>query len=465
MKKKVDKTPIECKLCNNIYTVAGLRSHIKSKHLEYDTEKYVKEFGEFRVKQLRELELKKESNFKCAICNDKMVSNKQLMHHLKEHNITWEDYIVKYIYEGKHPLCACGCGKEVKLLRHGKNDKGEFKYAREYRSGHNPNGMNGRNHTFETKLLMREKAIERMKNGNTTFHQNGPSAMEKELQALIKANTQNTDIIFNDTSILSGLELDVVIPNRNLAFEFNGNYFHCDLFKKPSYHLKKTKQCEKLGYRLVHIWECDWNGKRPIITSVIKNLLNKTETRIFARKCTIEVISSKRANSFYEENHIKGKTSAFVHLALIFQDKIMSLMSFSKARKMFNKTNVEGHYELIRFCNKIDTSVIGGASRLLKAFIKEYNPDHIYSYVDRDWSVGATYEKIGFTYIGETDPGYFYIKNGKRRSRYSSQKKKILKEFSESEDLTEYQIMSKNNYYRVWDCGNLKYEWSREKLE
>jgi len=109
-------------------------------------------------------------------------------------------------------------------------------------------------------------------------------------------------------------------------------------------------------------------------------------------------------------------------------------------------------WNLSRFCNKIDTVVIGGASKLLKHFIRNYNPTRIISYADRDWSVGDLYYKLGFINIGYSKPDYKYIIE-KKRSHKSKYKKSKL-----NTSLTESKYMKEKKIKRIYDCGKIKFE-------
>ena len=112
----------------------------------------------------------------------------------------------------------------------------------------------------------------------------------------------------------------------------------------------------------------------------------------------------------------------------------------------------EGGWNLSRFCNKTGLNVVGGASKLLKHFIKEYNPSRIVSYADKDWSIGDLYYKLGFENVSESKPDYKYIVDGKRvhKSRYKKSKLKTT--------LTESKQMKINNILKVYDCGKIKFE-------
>jgi hypothetical protein len=47
--------------------------------------------------------------------------------------------------------------------------------------------------------------------------------------------------------------------------------------------------------------------------------------------------------------------------------------------------------------------------KLLKAFIKEVQPDDIMSYADLEWSEGEVYERLGFEAEAEKEPVTFTI--------------------------------------------------------
>ena len=132
-------------------------------------------------------------------------------------------------------------------------------------------------------------------------------------------------------------------------------------------------------------------------------------------------------------------------------------MTFSKPR--FNKNY---DYELIRFCNKLNTSVIGSASKLFNYFIKNYNPKSIISYANRRFSNGSIYETLGFKFLRKTEPNYFYFKRnvGILMSRNQFQKHKLKDKLDiYNPELSEQENMFNNDYRRIYDCGNLVYEY------
>jgi hypothetical protein len=280
---------------------------------------------------------------------------------------------------------------------------------------------------------------------------NSISNIEKEVVSFI--DSLNINFIENDRTLLDGKELDIYIPSKNIAIEFNGLYWHSDLFIDKHYHLNKTNNCEKLGIQLIHIFEDEWLYKQDIVKSRLRNILGLTTSKIYGRKCDIKEVTTKDKGEFLNDNHIQGTIGSKINLGLYYKDELISLMTFGK-RPMLN--NCE--YELIRFCNKLDTSVIGGASKLLKYFIRNYNPNEIISYADRRWSNGGMYEKLGFDKLKLNQPSFFIIEGKLRKSRFKYQKHKLNDlGFDVDKDKSALENLSNNNINIIYDSGSLTY--------
>lgn len=193
---------------------------------------------------------------------------------------------------------------------------------------------------------------------------------------------------------------------------------------------------------------------------ILSRMLNKIglSNKIYARNCDIRIIDNKETRNFLINNHIQGFLQSKINIGLYYNNELVSIMTFGKRRvALGNKKTNENEFELLRFCNKINYTVIGGASKLLKYFIKNYNPKSILTFADKNWSNGNLYEKLNFKFIEETIPNYWYIKNGKRYHRYNFRKDILVKEGFDK-NKTEHQIMNERGYKRIYDCGNIKYE-------
>ena len=273
---------------------------------------------------------------------------------------------------------------------------------------------------------------------------NSISIKEEELYKFIESK-YNGEII---KSYRDKLEIDIYLPELKIGFEFNGIYWHSDKYKDKSYHLDKTKYFKERGIRIIHIWEDDWTLNLDIVNSQVCNWLGKTTNRIFARKC--KVIELKSVSNFLNSNHIQGVDQSSLKLGLFKDDELISVMTFNNTEG--RKKMEIGGWNLSRFCNKLDTNVVGGASKLLSHFIKNYKPNRIISYADKDWSQGDLYNKLGFNNVGESLPDYKYLVDNKRvhKSRYKKSKLKY--------SCTESEYVKSMGIEKVWDCGKIKFE-------
>lgn len=286
---------------------------------------------------------------------------------------------------------------------------------------------------------------------------NGVSCSEKKIGEFIHSIIPLENMLENDRKVLGGKELDIYIPDRKLAFEYDGLYWHCDDGEcNTKKHLVKTEGCEAKGIHLVHIFENEWKEKQDIVKSRIRNLLGSYDNVVYARSCEVKHVSSKESLEFQWKNHIQGGVNSKINLGLYHYGELVSLMTFSKPR--FSKRY---EWELVRFCNKLNYHVPGAASKLLKHFEREYQPKSIVSYADRRWSMNSEstlYHRLSFNLTSISSPNYWYVKGGELFNRIQFQKHKLAKQltlFDESK--SEWQNMQDNGYDRIFDCGNLVY--------
>lgn len=285
-----------------------------------------------------------------------------------------------------------------------------------------------------------------------------PLKSYSNLQKLI--SDEITNKIENDRKLLNGKEIDIYIPEINLGIEINGLYWHSEVFKDENYHLDKTKLANNKKIQLYHFFEDEILYKKDIVLSMINNKLHKNKI-IHGRKCIIQNISSIKYSNFLENNHLQGNVNTKIKIGLYYDNELVSVIGFSKKRKVLGSKSIDGEYELVRFCNKLNINVVGGASKLLKYFIKNYNPNNIIFLADRRYSNGDLYEKLGFNLVSETKPNYFYFKMSKNklhRYRRFKYRKDILVKQGYDPNKTEREIMLERKFLRIYDCGNLKYE-------
>lgn len=286
----------------------------------------------------------------------------------------------------------------------------------------------------------------------------GISNAENELFDYIKSLLpQDTEIIRNSMKVIYPKELDIFIPEKNIAFEYNGLWTHSANCvwgnKDKTYHLNKTNDCREQNIDLIHIFEDEWIFKKDVVKSRIAYILgHHTGKKIFARKCSIKEISSKEKNLFLNNHHLQGQDAANIKLGAYYEDELIAVMTFSKGKISKGSKPEDGVWELSRFCSNNKYLVIGIASKLLTYFKSNYKWKKIFSYADRRWSTGRVYYKLGFNLEHITKPNYWYIKNYRRVHRFSLRKKG-----DEPKTISEFNLRLSQGYDWIWDCGNLKF--------
>ena len=293
------------------------------------------------------------------------------------------------------------------------------------------------------------------------------SSPELEIKDII--NTMYNGIcIENSRSIIPPLELDLYYPEKNIAIEFNGNYWHDENHKPKDYHFNKFKLCKDKNIRLVSIYESDWFNKRDNIINLLKNIFIESKV-IYARNCTISKLDHKTKSAFINEYHFYGDSNqGTISYGLYYNNELVSVMSFGKLRGQNKLHNNKDHYELVRFVTKDNVRIIGGASKLFKKFISEYQPVYIICYSDNDFFTGETYNKLGFKLksLGESID-YQWVKGTKALSRYECMANKLLEKYDKYRNINiegsvEDYIMHDLGYNKLYRCSNSIWEYKQE---
>lgn len=287
----------------------------------------------------------------------------------------------------------------------------------------------------------------------------GTSSMEKQLVDYVKQF--GYEIIQRNKSVISPFELDIYIPDKKIAIEFNGDYWHSTLFKDSKYHQEKTIACIQKGIHLIHIFEYEWldNTKRTKILNYIKHLL-KGGDKVYGRHTEICEIPNKDAFDFCEQYHLQGGINSNINLGCTYNGEIIGVMTFGKPR--FSSTE---QYELLRLCWKPEYTVLGGTEKLFKSFIDSFKPDSILTYCDLTKFSGDAYLRLNFKTKAEwlTKPNYVWV--SKRADlvlpRYRTQKHLLIEEGLGNDDDTEDDIMYSNGYMKIYNSGNIKLVWNK----
>ena len=272
------------------------------------------------------------------------------------------------------------------------------------------------------------------------------SSLHQQILDYIKS-VYSGDIIIDDRKLIKPYEIDIYLPDLNLAFEVNGIYYHSLGVKPLNYHKLKSDMCAEKGITLIHLWEHQWYFKQDIIKSMILNKLKLINNKIYARNCSVSDVSYQKSSVFLKNNHIQTLRNSAIRLGLYHKDELVSLLT----ARVYSEQN---YIEIDRFASKLYTNVIGAFSKLLKHLMTSYPNLDIKTYGARDWnniSDNFIYSKLGFDLESVTEPTVWYIdmSNGQALS---------WKRFMP----TTIGSKSKEDYYCIADSGNFRFVYKHK---
>lgn len=265
-----------------------------------------------------------------------------------------------------------------------------------------------------------------------------------------------SDIVMDDKGVI-GLELDIYSPSKKMAIEFNGSYWHSEAILDPDIarkkHINKTKMCGKIGVRLIHIFEKQWEERKAQYESFLTSAFGLNLVNLHGRSCSIDFSPEYL---FMENYHIQGKPRGVEFwVNLKYDGETVGSMSLSSHHRQNGSVN---EAVLSRMAFKAGVTIRGGASRMLSYAIKLAKAngfDSIITWSDEMITSGNVYQKMGFISDKTYGPDYFYwdLNNNQYRSK-QSQKKSAT---GCPKDKTERDWCYENNLYRMWDCGKRRW--------
>jgi len=273
---------------------------------------------------------------------------------------------------------------------------------------------------------------------------------ERSLLEWVSGILEGVEVKNNVRGVIGDYELDIYIPSKNIAIEYNGLYWHSEVKKDKKYHQEKSLRCKENGILLIHVWEDDWidENKKEIVKKKIQSKLQLSSDRVYARKCSVEVVEHSDVAGFLEDSHIQGKTNASTWICLRDGSEIVAVVGL--------KIVEEGVYDLVRYATS--KTVVGGLGKSLAYFKKNFEWKEIFTYAHLDYSHGDLYEKTGFDLSHVTVPGMWYVKGNKRYRREKFMKHKLKEVLSGfNPDLTESENMRNHGFVRLYDAGSIKY--------
>lgn len=442
----------------------------------YDRRMYYMRTGNYWWEQwLSIVEVTNKETKKCPYCDweTKDVENKSgafEVHLITKHGLTKSEYLKEYpddrLYfqlvnptlnlqmetdQNKFVTCQI-CGKKMTrindthLRKHGLT---KLEYLEKF-------GLSG-----TTCVELHEKLSKNAIETNIRMVRDFSSKQEKEIKEYIRSLGFECR---TDRKILRGKELDIYIPDKHLAIEYNGNMWHSEKFgKDKTYHLQKLNDCNKKGIDLIQICEDEYMEHKDIVLSKIKHILGLDDAgrKIPARKCIVSEISKSDAEIFLNSNHIQGFATSSVYIGAFYFDRLIGVMAFK------NENN--GNWNLTRFASLNGYICQGVAGKILKYFIKHYDPQYIRSFADRRWTISGRenlYTKLGFVLDKTLRPEYRYYNPStdryKRFHKFGFRKETLHKKYGLPLSMTEREMTEQLGYVRIWDCGLFKYVWRND---
>jgi len=283
-----------------------------------------------------------------------------------------------------------------------------------------------------------------------------------------------TPVVQRDRSIIAPKELDIYLPEHDLAIEYCGMYWHthkdqADEKKNKLRHAEKHRLCAEKGIRLITIYETEWLERPRTMRRLLRAATGNMRGKLMARKCELRKATNAEARAFYNTYHPQGGNGHGEHYALFWRNKMVACMRFTLGGNDRGHGAKDRQWTLSRYATRL--SVAGAASRLFKAFVRDMQPDAVKSFSDNRLFSGGMYEQLGFELVEDVGPDYqvWSPRIGLRPKPHYQRRAlpKRLKEHGIEENFdpktdsrTEAQMTYLMGAGRIYDCGKKRWVWT-----
>ena len=341
-------------------------------------------------------------NDKCLICNKKFKTRKGIARHVVEkHNMTFEEYIIKFFYNNIQPLCKCGCKTKLKFRLYSKNNEWFAKYTRNHQP-RNPHTEETKQKIKDTykKTMLRKYGVEnpmllkifrkkiketKLKRYNNENYNNIVKCKKTKLERYNNKNYNNQKKRENTNlkkyGVTSPLSLDRIIKqskNTKLQKYDDENYNNI-------LQAKKTK-LKKYGYECEFLdsnYRKKYNIKTSIIEIKIANELFATHKFIYKNKEFDMLIENKNIiieidGDFWHPSNLNNLT--ITQLNSVINDK-QKIDLISKSIYKLYKIHISNLPKNINLKEIISNSYIPDYSITYKQ--KIMNKEYFKKYIDK----------------------------------------------------------------------------------
>ena len=286
---------------------------------------------------------------------------------------------------------------------------------------------------YKDNIFIKNEDISKIYEYRKLCHEHLTSYFENDVINFVKS-IYNKEVLNNVRNVISPKELDIYIPNKNVAIECDGLYWHSNEIKPNDYHFNKTITCEEKGIRLLHIFEDEWNFKKEICKSIIAESLGIYKNIINSKECVVKEINEISAKEFLKNNSIYEFEVSDDYFGLFYKDELIYVVS------------LKNNQFIIQECAKLNTFVENGLNKLINFIITQTN-NSVFIEVDRRLQNVEFYKSCGFKKVSESKPNYFYIFGHNREKEMS----KLAENYRFSEEETR----------RIYDCGYIKMKFDK----
>ena len=286
------------------------------------------------------------------------------------------------------------------------------------------------------------------------------SKPHKEIESLL--STLGVAYKPNDRTLIAPKELDIVVtPDRRLAIEFNGRYWHSLCKGDPPelkyYHRDKFYECKNRGILLLQVDEHEWNN--PVTQLVWKSVIASkvgAHHRIYARNTEFRAISKAEASAFLSVNHLQGDTPAIRWAFGLFNSQeLVGVITFANHQKQY--------VNLSRLAFSNGLTIVGGAEKLFNHALPQLPPKDIITFSNNRYSDGAIYPRFGFVLESKVAPSYQWYWRGRVWNKRLLRRKSLIKHLGNRFNPAESEH---DNLYRagarcLYDAGYQKWHLYR----
>lgn len=294
-----------------------------------------------------------------------------------------------------------------------------------------------------------------------------PQVIDKNGHMISKINLKFAELLKNENINysfeyrLNNMSYDIYLPDYNTVIELDPTYTHQSTgnryFGKGKlppldmmYHINKSKNANNFNMECIHIF--DWDNLDKIINRFTPKHI------VYARNLIIKEVSKLDTDKFLNLYHIQNTcTNQKVRIGLYKDGELIEIMTFGMPR--YNK---KYEWELLRLCTHKDYNVVGGAEKLFKYFIKNYNVMSIISYCDVSKFTGDVYKKLGFKLLKFNKPSLHWCKSKTQHITDNLLRQRGYDQLfgtNYGKGTSNEELMLNNGWLGIYDCGQKTYLW------